>query len=436
MIAMRLLIAIAATVATISVAEPSGAAAREGGAQPENSANALRDEARSLATEINTNYAYLDRLPEQRFDLTPPLQREAEAIEDKRDLLRFVERSLLLLADHHAIAGSSFANSWAVVPSYSDLWIERLDGEFVISAVRSGSPAQRAGIIPGSALVSIGEVPTGQAVSAFWGDLGTQGNDVRDGFAARVLAAGRRDRARELGVRLQDGTVRHFNLPNLYMTESEKLPPVSVSRTSGVLQIRFNNSLGDAATIAAFDAAMAEVADSETVLLDLTDTPSGGNTTVARAILGWFADRPTAYQMHAYPAEERQTGIARQWIELVLPRKGRHHSGPVTVRVGRWTGSMGEGLALGMAELGACVEGDAMAGLLGAITDFRLGESNIIFKLPNERLMAVDGTPRERFHPAAHCPSANGPRTSSADPEPQAGGNAGGVDVRPGQHQP
>ncbi|HAC00436.1 MAG TPA: peptidase S41, partial [Brevundimonas sp.] len=85
--------------------------------------------------------------------------------------------------------------------------------------------------------------------------------------------------------------------------------------------------------------------------------------------------------------------------EQVLPRPGKHHDGPVVVRVGRWTGSMGEGLAIGLHAQGARVVGRPMAGLLGAIYDLRLPNSGLVIKIPVERLYAVDGTPREQFRP-------------------------------------
>ncbi len=88
------------------------------------------------------------------------------------------------------------------------------------------------------------------------------------------------------------------------------------------IRVRFNDSLGSDATIAAFDAAMASAVAGERTIIDLRDTPSGGNTVVARAILGWFVDAPMPYQIHNLPREMRQTGIARQWIEEVLPRGG------------------------------------------------------------------------------------------------------------------
>jgi len=134
-------------------------------------------------------------------------------------------------------------------------------------------------------------------------------------------------------------------------------------------------------------------------VLDLTDTPSGGNTSVARAIMGWFVDRPRNYQMHRLPAEERETGVPRQWVEQVLPRANKRHSVLPTVRVSRWTGSMGEGLAIGFAALGARVEGTRMAQLKGAVYDFSLPSSGLVVKFPAVRLYTVDGRPREKFVP-------------------------------------
>jgi carboxyl-terminal processing protease len=60
---------------------------------------------------------------------------------------------------------------------------------------------------------------------------------------------------------------------------------------------------------------------------------------------------------------------------------------------------MGEGIAIGFDAIGACVTGSKMAGLLGAVYDHRLAHSGLVIKLPTERLMHVDGTPRERFVP-------------------------------------
>jgi carboxyl-terminal processing protease len=77
--------------------------------------------------------------------------------------------------------------------------------------------------------------------------------------------------------------------------------------------------------------------------------------------------------------------------------------------VGRWTGSMGEGLAIGLnATRGAPVLGQPMAHLLGATGETVLPHSNIVVRVPAEKLFHIDGTPRERIVPCAVAASGQG----------------------------
>ena len=362
----------------------------------------LRADACGLEQLINERYAYLERLPNGRFELSAKLRAECSSVGSKRELVRYAERALGLLADHHAITGTSLPDSWATFPTYGDLWIVRTKDAFLIEAVRKGSPAEQAGMRAGDQLTAVDGTQTNIAVDQYWAELGTQAGGDRDGYAARVLAAGRRDRPRRLTVS-RAGATRTVELQNLYQPWREERPLVSAITLGADLHISLGDSLGDNAAIEEFDRAMADAKPRQRIVVDLTDTPSGGNTTVARAILGWFVSKPSGYQVHALPAEERRTGVARQWVEQVLPRQGKRHSGPVTVCVGRWTGSMGEGLAIGFDAIGATVEGTRMAGLLGAIYDYPLGNSGVVVKLPTEKLSGVSGTARERFLPRRSC---------------------------------
>jgi len=47
----------------------------------------------------------------------------------------------------------------------------------------------------------------------------------------------------------------------------------------------------------------------------------------------------------------------------------------------------------------ATVTGTQMAGLLGAVENFQLPETGIMFQIPTERLYHIDSTPREKFQP-------------------------------------
>ena len=354
-----------------------------------------RADANELVALIAANYAYLDDLPGGTVPASPMLTAERDAVHDRDSLLHYAEEMVTTLADHHALTGSSFKDDWAIVPSYADLWIVRRNAAYVVDAVKRDSPAARAGITAGDRLTAVDHVPIETAVTAFWDRLGLTPVGERAPFAARVLAAGRRDRSRVLTFGTASGT-RDVTLANLYAGAAPQPPLTVMPGAKGGVTMRFNNALGDSATITAFDAAMSRAAPRAAVTIDLTDTPSGGNTSVARAIMGWFVTRPMPYQVHQLPSEERETRIARQWIEEVLPRAGKYHPGPVSVRVGRWTGSLGEALAIGFAALGKPVCGTAMAGLKGAVNDFDLTHSRLRVKFPTERLYSVGGIARER----------------------------------------
>jgi len=361
---------------------------------PEFTAADFAADAKALPGLIRDNYAYLDDLPGGVAPSSPQLDAERDAVHDHDSLLHYAEDMIAALADHHALTGASFKDDWGIVPSYADIWIAKVGDAYVVDAVKNGSIAARAGVRPGERLVRVDGRPTADAVAAFWSRLGLQPVGERAAFSARVLAAGRRDRPRTLTFAGAAGE-RTLTMDNLYKDQPDR-PALTVTTANGATMIRFNNSIGDNTTIAAFDAAMAKVPPRAPVVIDLTDTPSGGNSSIARAVMGWFIARPMPYQMHQLPAEERETGIKRQWVEDVLPRPGKYHPGPVGVRAGRWTGSMGEGMAVGFQALGKPVCGGRMAGLKGAVYDFDLPRTGLRVKFPAERIYTVAGAPREK----------------------------------------
>jgi C-terminal processing protease CtpA/Prc len=178
--------------------------------------------------------------------------------------------------------------------------------------------------------------------------------------------------------------------------------------------VRIHDALGDTALISAWDAAVAELRSTRALVLDLRDTPSGGNTTVARALLGRLVSEERPYQRHELHAEWHRYGVRRIWVEHVAPRGPFHYDRPVAVLVGRWTGSMGEGITIGLdAMQRATIIGTPMAGLLGATYGATLPHTGFVVRVPAERLYHVRGTPREAFVPSVSVQSA-GPAADAA----------------------
>ena len=157
--------------------------------------------------------------------------------------------------------------------------------------------------------------------------------------------------------------------------------------------------MGDNELIRHFDSVLSKLSNTAALILDLRETPSGGNTTVARAILGKFITKEGYYQKHELTSEEKESGIKRSWVEIVSPRK-HAYTKPLVILVDHWTGSVAEGIVIGFDALKrATVIGTKMAGLNGAVYSFTMPRTGIGFVIPAEKLFHVNGTPRENFKP-------------------------------------
>jgi len=247
--------------------------------------------------------------------------------------------------------------------------------------------------------VSLNNARIADAVDARLGRSYAHSTATARDWALRAVLAGRHGERRIL--RLRQGQVeRTAQLPGDDQVAAAGPPVTSSEIRPGIGYVRFNDSLGDSATVQAFDHALEALRGTRALIIDLRNTPSGGNTMVGRGVLGRFVSRDSPYQKHVLPSEERDTGIRRSWLELVSPRMGLTYRQPVAVLVDRWTGSMGEGVAIGFdATIGATIVGTPMAGLLGATDRIMLPGTGIGINVPMERLYHVGGTPREAFQP-------------------------------------
>lgn len=157
---------------------------------------------------------------------------------------------------------------------------------------------------------AINGAPIRQAVDARLG-VCLKTNDIEaENWALLTLLAGRHNETRR--IELLDGNIVSIKKLSVYRCEEPGIRTLQSLLESRVLSqkpqigyIRLHNSLGDTNLIAAFDRALDSLKSTKGLILDMRDTPSGGNTTVARAIMGRFIDQTMSYQRHSVPAEER-----------------------------------------------------------------------------------------------------------------------------------
>ncbi|MBK8325288.1 MAG: PDZ domain-containing protein [Betaproteobacteria bacterium] len=364
-----------------------------------------REDAQALCRFVAEEYAYLDRKALDWPRTCAHFAPLAERASDEKAFIGALESLLAQLHDSHAHLGTNTMASPRLVPSQADAMAAWVDGRARVTDVREDSAAARAGLAPGDEIVTIDDVPVARA-AAVHEPLFLDGDraEARD-WALRIALAGRHEASQvRLGVRSR-GATRTVAYSPAHPKSANRL---EASMQDGIAHLRIRNSLGEAALVKDIDAALDRFADARGLVLDLRDTPSGGNSTVARGILGRFVDRLAPYQRHELVSEFRATGIRRIWTESVAPR-GVKFRGSVVVLAGPWTGSMGEGIAIGLnAARGAPVLGRPMARLLGALGEISLPRSHIVARIPVETLHHVDGTPREVFVPCAVEPGGEG----------------------------
>ena len=382
--------------ACAAVAMPGAVAGRQPPAASPPSA--YLDDFDSAWTFIRDNYAYFEEKSVDWEQVRNLLRPRATTIRDRGEFIGLLEDLVEHLYDHHAHLGENTPSSPRLFPSGGDLWAAHRGGTALITQVRAGSDGERTGLRPGMEIVSIDGRPVADAVEGrLPGAVGREDPAARD-WALRVLLAGRQNAAVHLEVRTGSGLRRVEFRPGLAGRAESPLTVAYLDDRIGY--IRLHDSLGQAALVSAWDAALDDLRGTDGLILDLRDTPSGGNTTIARGLLGRLVSEERPYQRHELPGEERRHSIRRIWVEHVAPRGPRVYDKPIAVLVGRWTASMGEGVAIGLDGMQrATVFGSAMAGLAGAVYGRTLEYTEIPVRVPAERLYHVDGTPRERFVP-------------------------------------
>ncbi len=220
---------------------------------------------------------------------------------------------------------------------------------------------------------------------------------VREWIANKIIA-GRYNETRLITLKLRNGKTIELDLDQIQYKEDNTLLTSKKIEDIGV--IRINNSLGKDELVLAFDKVLDSLMNTKALILDLRNTVDGGDAYEARGIMGRFIKTPKPYQKHSMiESVAGNPNIERSWVEYVTPRQTTYTK-PVLILVGRWTGSMGEGLAIGFEGIGrAKVVGTEMERLAGEIFYFQFKNQSYGYRIPAAKLFHINGTLREEYVP-------------------------------------
>lgn len=347
-------------------------------------------------TDYNNNYAYFEKQGvdwNKVKEIYLPLVKE---VKTEEEFIHFLEQVTHELHNGHVTLNTSFYSSNRIIPSGQDVFVEKRGNKFLITDIKKNSAADMIGLRAGMGITKFNGNAIEDQLKKFLPKYTSVYDESMYSYALNMLIAGTWDKPREITV-LINGVETTFK-PEDSKNSALHFTLLEYKILDGNIgYIRINNSLGDIKLIAEFDRVMEELINTKSIILDLTDTPSGGNTTVARGIMGRFTDKALPYQKHQI--NEREFGTVRSWVEYVSPRKSTYKR-KLVVMVGHWTGSMGEGVAIGFDGMKrAKIVGTKMAGLLGAIYTFKAQNTNIGYQISAESMYHINGTPREDFLP-------------------------------------
>jgi hypothetical protein len=357
----------------------------------------IEEDFEQIMSDIKNNYIYLN---DKKVDIDCiyfNYKKKIKLIDSEDQRLLFFEYLLDEFYDSHVILMRSIRKSYRLD---SPIFTVTKNGKTKIKNVWQTQIENINLNIIGSEIIKINGIDLITKIDNF----PTICNDKNDfetrNWIANKVISGKYNEPRILTLKLTNDKIVDFDLDSIKLKKDNSLLTVSIVNNIGI--IRLNNSLGQNALIEKFDTVIDSLQNTKGLIIDLRNTTGGGNSYVARGIMSRFINESMPYQLHQIFDEswDNQPIIKRSWAEYVSPRN-KQYKNPVVVLVGKWTGSMGEGLAIGFDGLRrAEIVGTEMKRLAGGSTnDFHLKNENLNYKLMTEKIFHLNGTPREKYIP-------------------------------------
>ncbi|WP_109301230.1 S41 family peptidase [Aquimarina sp. AU474] len=357
--------------------------------------NKIKEDLGKIINDISHNYTYLQ---EKKVDLNciqEHYEKEIPNIKTEEEIVLFFEYLLDEFYDNHIILRTNRNSSFRL---FAPIYITIDNGKPVVTNIWQTQIENPEHNLIGAEITQFNGIDFEQVIQ----DFPTHCNDksfpeTKEWIANKILA-GRYNEPRVLSLKLANNRVIKYDLDNIKIKNNDSL--LTSKTVNGIGVIRINNSLGNDNLVGEFDNVLNKLSSTKGLIIDLRNTIFGGDTYEARGIMSRFIKEPKPYQKHSYIAKsENNPDVERSWVEYVSPRLNQYEK-PVVVLVGRWTGSMGEGLAIGFEGMErAEIVGSEMRRLAGEVYDFSFKYRNYGYKLSTTKLYHVNGTIREKYVP-------------------------------------
>ncbi|WP_291724462.1 S41 family peptidase [Bernardetia sp.] len=351
-----------------------------------------------MINDISDYYVYLEDKNIELSCIEKNYKEKIKNIKTKTDVILLFENLLNEFYDSHLILNTNTKSSYRL---YSPIYATFQNEKAIITNVWQTELENIPKDIIETQIQKINGIEIEKVIASFPTHCQDKKNPkVREWILNKILA-GKYNEPRILTLQAKNNSIIHLDLDTLQTKKYTTLADSYKKNNIGVIKI--NNSLGNNNLIEVFDSLINQLMDTDGLIIDLRNTVDGGNSYVARAIMGRFINSSQPYQVHELEEQyDGKTKVDRKWVEYVNPRENQYKK-QVVVLVGRWTGSMGEGITIGFdAMQRGSIVGTEMERLAGEMSYFPFQDQNFGYRLSVAKLSHTNGTPRENYVPTKY----------------------------------
>lgn len=355
----------------------------------------IEEDLYEIINDVIRNYVYLEDKNVNINCVKEYYSNEIKNIKTEEETVLFFEYLLNEFYDSHLLLNTNRKSSFRLfAPIYTTLENNKL---IVANVCQTQVESLNQNIV-GAEILKFNGTDFQEAIIDFPTHCNDKNNLETKEWIANKILSGRYNEPRILTLKLVDNKVIEFDLDKVKIKKDNGLLTSKIVNGIGV--IRINNSLGNDNLVTEFDKALNHLMNTNGIILDLRNTPNGGDSYEARGIMSRFITEKRPYQQHSFIEKSQgNPDVERNWIEYVIPR-GETYIKPVIVLVGRWTGSMGEGLAIGFEGIGSAeIVGSEMERLAGEVFNFKFKHQKYGYKLSGAKLYHINGVLREKYVP-------------------------------------
>lgn len=347
----------------------------------------IRQDFENLISNLEKNYVYYNQKDVDLGCIKSHYSRKINEIKNETELLLFFEYLLDEFYDSHLHLKSNNNFSYRL---YSPVFASIRDNECIISSYWKDQIESEISInLINASILNFNGVDFNESIEKFPTHCQNKNNNEIKIWIANKILAGRRNEPRIITVKTVEGKIETLDINKIKIRKDSNLLSYKIIDNIGI--IRFNNSLGETKTKKEFKRVLEKMKNTKGIILDLRNTVDGGSTDIANPIVGHFTNQDKIFQKYKNNKTE--------FVDHIKTTKPKFDK-PLIVLVGRWTGSMGEGMASGIdgSNIGTVI-GTEMQKLAGATKDYHFTNLTYGYQAPYIEILHISGLPREKFVP-------------------------------------